>query len=225
MFQAYSRLFLVTAAMVATLFLTSAAKVAQAAGSIAKSAELTQPLQAGDAAPGFTVQTVDGAPFEFDPQSLRRPVVLITFRGGWCPYCNMHLSELKDVVPQIADLGVDVLFVSGDRADVLYSSLKRETQDAIAGLDYQIFSDADANMAIAYGVAFEEAPGSIERRVARGDDIEGSSMLRHGVLPVPAVFAIDSSGTIVFAHVNPDYKVRLPANELLEVATNLAAGK
>lgn len=196
---------------------------ASAEGTIAKSAELTRPLQAGVAAPGFTVRTVDGAAFVFDPQQLERPVVLITFRGGWCPYCNMHLSELKDVVPQIADLGVDVLFLSGDRPDALYNSLRRETQEAIDGLDYRIYSDADADMAMAYGIAFEEAADSIERRVARGDDIQGSSMLEHGVLPVPAVFAIDRDGQIVFAHANPDYKVRLPAAALLEVATKLAA--
>jgi len=201
----------------------SAGQAARAQGTIAKSAELTRPLQAGVAAPGFTVRTVDGAPVVFDPQQLERPVVLITFRGGWCPYCNMHLSELKDVVPQIAGLGVDVLFLSGDRPDALYSSLKRETQEAIDGLDYQIYSDADADMAMAYGIAFEEAPDSIERRVARGDDIQGSSMLNHGVLPVPAVFAIDRDGQIAFAHANPDFKVRLPAAALLEVATELAA--
>lgn len=224
MFQKYSRRIVVATATISALMCALALQPAHAAGTIAKSAELTEPLQVGDAAPGFTVRTVDGEDFVFDPQSLEQPTLLITFRGGWCPWCNLHLSELKDVVPQIADLGVDVLFLSGDRADVLYESLKMETQEAIAGLDYRILSDADANMAIAYGVAFEEAVSSIERRVARGDDLEGSSMLKHGTLPVPAIFAIDTGGIISYVHVNPDFRVRLPAGELLDVARELAAG-
>ena len=150
---------------------------------------------------------------------------MVTFRGGWCPFCNMHLSELKDVITEIDALGVDVLFLSGDRPDMLYKSLSRETQENIAGLDYQILSDADAQAAIAFGIAFKASQRTIDRRNQKGQDIEGSSMLRQGVLPVPSVFAIDRSGVIAFAYSNPDYKVRLPAEELLQVATEIAASK
>jgi len=42
---------------------------------------------------------------------------------------------------------------------------------------------------------------------------------------VPAVFAIGQDGIIAFAYANPDYKIRLPADELLQVVERLAAGK
>ena len=48
-------------------------------------------------------------------------------------------------------------------------------------------------------------------------------MQLHGVLPVPSVFAVGRDGVIAFAYSNADYEVRLPANELLRVARNLAA--
>ena len=47
-------------------------------------------------------------------------------------------------------------------------------------------------------------------------------MLNHGVLPVPAVYAIDTTGIIRFDFVEPDYKVRLPSDELLAVAKELS---
>ena len=59
------------------------------------SAEETTPLKAGDRAPGFIVHTVDDEPYVFDPDDLENPTILISFRGGWCPWCNMHLSELR----------------------------------------------------------------------------------------------------------------------------------
>lgn len=192
---------------------------------IAETAELIKPLQVGQSAPRFTVQTVDNETFDFDPRGLEGPVVVITFRGGWCPYCNMHLSELKDVVAEIDALGVDVLFLSGDRPELLYKSLSRETQDDIAALDYQIYSDADAQAAIAFGIAFRASQRTIDRRNEKGEDISASSMLRHGVLPVPSVFAIDGDGVIAFSYSNPDYKIRLPAKDLLHVATEIAASK
>ncbi len=181
------------------------------------------PLAAGDSAPRFVVKTVDGENFVFEPRELDRPAIIITFRGGWCPYCNMHLSELRHVIPEIREMGVDVLFLSGDRPELLFESLKAETQQDIAGLDYAIYSDADAYAAVALGIAFRASDRTISGRKKKGQDIEGSSMLNHGVLPVPAVFAIDSDGTITFAYANPDYRIRVPADELLDVAKVIAA--
>ncbi len=192
---------------------------------IAATADEIQPLAAGDRAPQFTLRTVDNEEFVFNPRELERPAVIITFRGGWCPFCNVHLSELRHVVGDIDALGVDVLFLSGDRPQLLYESLERETQEDIAGLGYTIYSDADAQAAIALGIAFRAAQSTIDRRGEKGQDIEGSSMLLHSVLPVPAVFAVGRNGRIAFAYANPDYKVRLPADELLQVARELAAAE
>ena len=192
---------------------------------IASTAAETRPLEVGDLAPRFTVRTVDRDPFDFDPRQLERPAVAISFRGGWCPFCNLHLSELRSVIDDIDALGADVLFLSGDRPELLFNSLQRETQTAIEELDYQIFSDADAQAAIAFGIAFRASDATIARREQKGQDIDGSSMQRHGVLPVPSVFVIDRDGVIAFAYSNPDYKVRLPADELLRVVTEVTAGK
>jgi peroxiredoxin len=190
---------------------------------VADSADLIEPLQAGDKAPRFIVETVDGEAFDFNPRSLERPVVLLTFRGGWCPFCNMYLSDMRHAIPEIRELGVDVLFLSGDRAELLFDSLSQETKEDVAGLDYTILSDADSQAAIALGIAFRASERTINRRKQKNQDIEGSSMLTHGVLPVPAVFAINRDGVIQFAYTNADYKVRLPADELLAVAREIAA--
>lgn len=182
---------------------------------IAESASDVRPLVTGDTAPRFVVRDVDGEPYDFDPRTLERPAVIITFRGGWCPYCNMHLSELRNVMPEIRSLGVDVLFLSGDRPDLLYRSLEQDTQDDIADLGYTILSDADAQAAIALGIAFRASSRTIQRRHEKGEDIDDSSMLRHGILPVPAVYVIGTDGTIAYHFVEPDYKIRLPADDLL----------
>ncbi|MDX1403980.1 MAG: peroxiredoxin-like family protein [Woeseiaceae bacterium] len=183
-----------------------------------ENAELTEPLKAGDRAPGFTVRTVDDEPYVFDPDNLQKPTILISFRGGWCPYCNMHLSELRTVIPEIKALGYDVLFLSNDRPEILYSGLMQETRDDIEGLDYLILSDADINAARALGTAFR-----VEKRLKnyldeKSRDYADSSISKYDALAVPAVYVIDRSGNIVYDFVEPDYKVRLPADELLAAA-------
>ncbi|MEM8815101.1 MAG: peroxiredoxin-like family protein [Pseudomonadota bacterium] len=209
------------AAMLMSLICSGSIQYGHADAPIAATAEDVRPLETGEPAPRFTVQTVDGENFEFDPRRLERPAIIITFRGGWCPYCNLHLSELREVVPQIGDMDVDLLFLSGDRSELLYDSLSREAQDDIDGLDYTILSDANANAAIAFGIAFRAPERYLTMLPEKGVDIEESSMSRHGVLPVPAVFAVDRSGKIAYSFVNANYKVRLPADELLAVAADI----
>jgi len=192
---------------------------------VAATAEEIQPLIAGEVAPRFSVETVDHDTFVFEPRDLERPVVLISFRGGWCPFCNMHLSELRHVIGDMNALGVDVLFLSGDSPDLLYKSLDMETQQDIAGLDYQILSDADAQAAIALGIAFKASQKVFEYRRSKGNDIVDSSMAKHGVLPVPSVFAVDTDGIIAFAYSNADYKIRLQADELLAVVKGMVVAR
>jgi peroxiredoxin len=193
------------------------------AGALPATAEEISPLQAGDRAPAFTVRTVNDEPYQFDPDNLEHPTILITFRGGWCPYCNMHLSDLRHVIPELKASGFDVLFLSNDRPELLYTTLKKETQESIDGLDYEILSDADLNAAHAFGTAFTVSDRLIQRRNEKGDDIEGSSIDKYKALAVPSVALIDVSGEIKYFYANPNYKVRLSADELKKAADELLA--
>ena len=216
---------LLSTALVLSLVCSMSVQYGHADTPVAATAEEIQPLVAGDVAPRFTVETVDHESFVFEPRKMERPALLISFRGGWCPFCNMHLSELRHVIGDIDALGVDVLFLSGDRPELLYKSLKEETQQDITSLGYQILSDADAQAAIAFGIAFKAPQKAIDRRIEKGDDIMDSSMAIHGVLPVPSVFAVDKDGKIAFAYSNADYKIRLPADELLAVAKGMVVAQ
>jgi peroxiredoxin len=207
------------ALLVGTLVLSHTDRaIAEDYAALPASAELTTPLKTGDRAPAFTVRTVEGKPYVFDPDNLARPAILISFRGGWCPYCNMHLSELRTVIPEIRDSGYDVLFLSNDRPEILYSSLKLETQEDIDGMDYIILSDAEITAARALGTAFRTSERLTDYLDEKGRDYEGSSIGKHNALAVPAVYVINKSGDIVYDFVEPNYKVRLPAEELLAAA-------
>ena len=214
---------MLAAVLALSLVYSSAIRHGHADVPVAATADQIKPLQAGDPAPRFIVETVDSELFDFDPDKLEKPAMVLAFRGGWCPYCNMYLSDMRHVIPEIREMGIDVLFLSGDRAELLYESLEDQAQEDIAGLDYTILSDADAQAAIAFGIAFKASDRTIRGRLDKGQDIEASSMQRHGVLPVPAVFAIGTDGVIAYAYVNADYKVRLPADELLAAARLIAA--
>lgn len=192
--------------------------------SIAEDAESVKPLTVGQQVPSFTVQNTQGEPVVFKPNGLQKPVVLVSYRGGWCPYCNVQLQDLRKVLPQINALGVDVWFLSGDRPEILYSGLQDKTQEQIEGLHYQIYSDANIDAATKLGIAFN-VTGLKMSMLKKRSFAKGSSMDNHNALPVPAVFVLDNKGIVRYRFLDPDYKVRLPADVVLQEAEKVAVAQ
>jgi peroxiredoxin len=175
------------------------------------------PLSVGSAMPAVTVRNADGTERRIGPGPLERPMILIFYRGGWCPYCNRHLGALKKVEPELLKLGYELLFLSADRPEILYSSLKEPD------IHYTLLSDAAMDAARAYHVAYRLDAQALAQYRAYGVDLEAASGQTHHELPVPAVFIVDRSGVIRFVHANPDYTIRISPDALLEAARASAA--
>jgi peroxiredoxin len=176
--------------------------------------EAVTPIQVGTRAPGFVAHEVDNRLFRFDPSALQKPTLLIFFRGGWCPYCNAHLQDLRTVEPQIVALGYQVLFLSTDQPKLLYSSLKEP-------VNYHLLSDSSLNAAEAFGVAWHVEGAALRTLKSYGIDLDATQGTNKHELPVPSVFIVDRSGVVRFRYYNPDFKVRLDAASILAAAQNV----
>ena len=171
------------------------------------------PLKVGEAAPSFTVRRASGSPFAFSPAHLSRPQVLIFYRGGWCPYCNTQLSDLHTVEPKLRAKGFDVLFLSTDQPSLLYSSPKEKN------LPYTLLSDSELKAAEALHIAYHVDDATYAKQLQYGVNLEQTTGTTLHELPVPSVFIIDSKGIIRYVYSNPDYTVRLSADDLWAAAT------
>ncbi len=175
-------------------------------------ADQVQPLLIGMKAPDFTVRDVEDQPFTFKSGAQEKPIILTFFRGGWCPYCNLHLSELRLAEQQLKDMGFDIWFISIDKPALLLASL------GDPDIGYTIWSDSALSATRAFGLAFRVDDALNERYLGYGIDLENASGENHHVLPAPATYIIGTDGTINFAYINPDYKVRLHPDVLLAAA-------
>ncbi len=166
----------------------------------------------GMKAPDFTVRDVENQVFEFKADAQSKPVVLTFFRGGWCPYCNLHLSEMRLAEKQLKDMGFNIWFISIDKPELLLESLDDPT------VGYTIYSDSSLDATRAFGLAFRVDDELNKRYLSYDIDLEAASGEDHHVLPAPATYIIGTDGTINFAYINPDYKVRLHPDVLLAAA-------
>lgn len=171
-----------------------------------------QPLLPGMKAPAFTVLSVEGEPVQFDPDNMAGPIVLTFFRGGWCPYCNLHLAELRKAETELKEMGFDIWFISIDKPELLYDSLDQPD------IGYTILSDSKLEATRSFGLAFRVPEETVEKYLQWDIDLEGASGETHHVLPAPATFIIAADGMIRFQYTNPDYAVRLPPEVLLAAA-------
>jgi len=181
-------------------------------------ASQVQPLLPGMKAAQFDVLDVEGRPVHFDPEKLGKPLVLSFFRGGWCPYCNLHLAEMRKAEEELKAMGFDIWFISIDQPEFLYESLKQPD------IGYTVYSDSKLSATRAYGLAFRMPDDMVEKYLEWGIDLEGVSGETHHVLPAPATFIIGTDGVIQFQYTNPDYKVRLHPDVLLAAAQTYTDG-
>ena len=175
-----------------------------------------QPLAVGMRAPAFSAQTKDGVLRTFSPESYKKPTVVIFYRGGWCPYCNLQLSDLHLVEPKLRQSGFEVVFLSTDRPAILYPSLKSEH------IDYTLLSDSRLEAAKAFHIAFHLDDATIAKMKGFGVDLDSTTGEPLHELPVPSVFIIDRTGTIRYVYSNPDFRIRLGADALWAAATPYA---
>jgi thiol-disulfide isomerase/thioredoxin len=94
---------------------------ATAAADIPTDPNEVQPLPVGARAPAFSVRTKDGAVRTFSPGGYHKPTIVIFYRGGWCPYCNTQLNDLRRVEPKLRASGFEIVFLSTDRPAILYT--------------------------------------------------------------------------------------------------------
>lgn len=179
-------------------------------------ADAVKPLLPGMQIPDFTAKNPQGKEFEFSANSLSKPFVLTFYRGGWCPYCNAHLGEMREAEQQLVSMGFDVYFISADRPEKLISSLK--DNELRENIKYQLLSDADMSVSKAFGIAFKVDDKTYKKYLDWGLNLEEASGHKHHLLPAPSTYLVGQDGIIQFQYTNPDYKIRLAPSILLAAA-------
>lgn len=159
-------------------------------------------VQVGASAPDVTLPDAMNRPVRLSDLWRRGPVVLIFYRGGWCPYCNLELRAWNEHLPSLKHLGAQLVAVSPQTPD---NSLSTSQKNELA---YPVLSDSELLATEAFGVGFELPPQLIDLYGRVGHDLPVLNGNGRWVLPVPATYVIDREGNVVFAHIEADYRER-----------------
>ncbi len=179
---------------------------------VPKSADDVTPILIGQEVPKITLTTPEGKSVSLSALLKEKPTLLIFYRGGWCPYCNLHLAELRKIEQPLKDMGFQIIAVSPDKPEDLTKTGEKQK------LGYTLLSDSKAEGIKKLGLAFEVDQVTIKKYKTHNIDLEKSSGEDHHLLPVPAALLVDTNQIVTFSFISPNYKVRADNDVIMAAA-------
>ncbi|MEO8108658.1 MAG: peroxiredoxin-like family protein [Ginsengibacter sp.] len=167
-------------------------------------------LQVNDKAPEFTAKDQNGKVISLKDELKDGKVVLIFYRGQWCPYCNKELSHLEDSLSLITSKGATVLAITPEQPANVEKTIGKTKAT------YSILTDDNLKIMKDYDVAFAVDPTTIEKYKSYGIDFSLANGNNGANLPVPAVYIIDKNQNIIYRHFDADYTKRASVQEIVD---------
>jgi len=181
----------------------------QAAESLAK--QLPDPgLKLGETAPDFTLPDSTGRKVSLSALLKDGPVVLVFYRGAWCPFCNMHLHALNESLPEFRRHGAQLVAITPQKPDRSAEQLKKKDYP------FLVLSDLDNGVMKAYRLLYQLDPELVKVYKKFGLDVESFNGPGRNVLPVPGTFVIDQKGIVRARHADTDYTQRMEPAEIIK---------
>lgn len=156
-----------------------------------------QVLESPHMAPDFRLPDFLGATVTLSEMYGAAGLLLVFYRGHWCPYCRRYLAKLTASACRMGELGIAVAAISPEPP-----ATSRMLADQLC-IPFRLLCDCDGQVIDQYGV----------RGGFRGVATPPRSM---PVLPHPAVFLIDRQGVIRFKSIDRNFKRRTTMHTLFE---------
>jgi peroxiredoxin len=174
-------------------------------------------IKAGDELKSFTLSDANGTPVSLDQLVERGPAVIVFYRGGWCPYCNLALRTYQqELLPQLDAFGARLVAISPQSPDESLSTAEK------AALEFTVLSDPGARLADRIGIAFEQADDVLAAQRELGLDLTKVNAEGAVRLPRPTVLIVDHNRTVRFIDVQPDYTARTEVADIIAALTDLS---
>ena len=167
-------------------------------------------LEVGDKAPLFTAKDQSGRQVILSEELKQGSVVLVFYRGYWCPYCNLHLKKLEDSLSLIKAKGARLITITPEQE----ASVSKTVEKTKAS--YTIISDKGLDIMKKYDVAFAVEEKTVEKYRDYGIDFNKvNGQENSSNLPVPAVYIIDAKGLIKYRFFDKNYTRRATVADIL----------
>lgn len=172
--------------------------------------ESSKGLNVPGVAPNFMAKDQAGNSVQLSELIKKGPVVVVFYRGQWCPYCNRQLKRLEDSLNLLKEKGAMLVAVTPEKPENIKKTIVKTKAS------YPILYDEGLKIMKMYEVAYNVDTATIQRYKKFGIDFNEANGSNGAILPVPAVYIINKEGKLVYKFFDADYTKRPSVKELME---------
>lgn len=166
-------------------------------------------LKVGDMAPEFSGKDQNGKIFKLSDAIMKGDVVMLFYRGQWCPYCNKQLSHFSDSLQLLTANGVTLLAITPETAENVKKTVDKTK------VTFPVLEDEGLSIMKMYKVNFKVDEKTVTKYKGYGIDFDQSNGNNGANLPVPATYIIGKDGKIKYVFFNADYRKRAHVQDIL----------
>ena len=165
-------------------------------------------LNVGDTAVDAELPDANGKLVKLSALWAKGPVVVVWYRGGWCPYCNIQLQAMQETLPAIKAKGGTLVAITPETPDNSLSTVEKNK------LEFVVLSDLGNEVARQYGVVFK-LPAKVSPIYKQRIDLSKYNGDDSDELPLAATYVIDQTGKITYAFLDANYTTRAEPADIM----------
>lgn len=170
---------------------------------------VNQALKTGDKIPTIELPNATGKIISIQEQIKKGKVIIAFYRGGWCPYCNLELKALQEILPQIKEKGASLIAITPETPDNSLNTIEKNN------LEFEVLTDKDNKTASKFNLTYKLPKELLDIYLNFGINLEKSNNNQLGELPIAATYVVDTKGTIIFDYIKEDYKLRASTEAII----------
>ena len=158
----------------------------------------------------FSAKNQEGKQIELKKLLKKGDVVMLFYRGQWCPYCNQQLKKVNDSLQFISAKGATVLAITPETGENVRKTIEK------TNASFSIIEDENLAIMKSYKVNFAVDENTIAKYKNYGIDFDKANGSNSSNLPVPATYIIGKDGKIKYAFFDVNYTKRASVKDILE---------
>lgn len=182
----------------------------EAIEALRKSQIVEKALKAGASFPVMKLKDAQGAKFDTAALLKKGPLILVFYRGGWCPYCMVQLAYWNNELADVRAKGATFVAITPE------NSTEAKATIAKRGWEFPVVLDEKSKLARKLGIVYPMPESLIAVYRKFGRDLSATNTSESWELPISATYVVGTDGKIVYAHIDPDYKKRAEPAEVLK---------
>ncbi|MBO9692077.1 peroxiredoxin-like family protein [Chryseobacterium sp.] len=167
-------------------------------------------IQIGEQIPEFSMPNAYGKKIDSEEILKNGKMILVFYRGSWCPYCNLELKFLQDNIFRIKERNAALVAISPQSPDHSLTMAEKNN------LEFEVLTDYNNDFAKKLGIVFQLQDFVLPYYQNLGIDLSLFNHNKENTLPVPAVFVVDKNSTIVYKFLEVNYMDRIDVEELIQ---------